>query len=108
MAQELAHSEHEVLSTGERIRIFRTRRKLSLRELAEVTGISPSSLSAYERDVSEPSGHALRALSLALGVSTDYLLRLRATPPKLTGKSTGRPRTPTQPPLVKAIRGGKT
>lgn len=106
MAQELAHSEHEVLSTGERIRIFRQRRKLSLRELADVTGISPSSLSAYERDAIDPSGHALRALSLALGVSTDYLLRLRATPPKLSGKRT-RPARPTQPPLVRAIQGGK-
>ena len=88
MAQEAAQSPHEILTTGERLRVLRKRRRMTLQQLADQTGLGRSSLSEYEGDKAIPSGEAIRVLALALGTSADYILRLKATPSKPSGKRT--------------------
>lgn len=59
---------------GERIRSKRTQRKLSLRQLAETTGFTPSFLSQIERNLAMPSIMSLRKLAEALEVPIFYFL----------------------------------
>lgn len=59
---------------GERIRARRKELDLSLRELAEVVGLTSSFLSLIERDQSSPSIESLRKISLALEVPVFYFL----------------------------------
>ncbi len=59
---------------GERIRAKRGQRKLSLRQLAEVTGFTPSFLSQVERNLAMPSIMSLRKLAEALEVPIFYFL----------------------------------
>lgn len=73
-------SPHDSLSTGERIQVLRRRKRLSLRELGDEVGVHFTTLARYERDEFSPNGEIIRKLALALGTSTDYLLRLRPTP----------------------------
>ena len=80
MAQEATVSPHDSLTTGERIRLLRGRRGLSLEELAQQTGIGRTSLSEYERDKRLPPGEVIRVLAITFGTSADYLLRLKPTP----------------------------
>jgi Zn-dependent peptidase ImmA (M78 family)/DNA-binding Xre family transcriptional regulator len=58
----------------DRLRIARRRRKLSSKELAERTGISPVTLSRLERTKQEPSPATLEALSKALGFPQAFFL----------------------------------
>lgn len=60
---------------GERIKQARTAAGLSLRELAEKTGVSAMAISKYETGKSTPSSGVLLALSKALGVPVEYFLR---------------------------------
>lgn len=71
-----APNPHDELSTGERIRLLRKRRRMSLRDLAAEASISDTALSEYERDEANASGEVIRRLALTLRTSTDYLLRL--------------------------------
>lgn len=57
-----------------RIRLYRERRAISLRKLAEQAGISASLLSQIERGRTEPSISSLRKIAEALSVSIFYLL----------------------------------
>jgi transcriptional regulator with XRE-family HTH domain len=59
---------------GEKIRKIRVDRNMSLRELAEKTGLTPSFLSQVERDLTEPSITSLRKISAALDVPIFYFL----------------------------------
>lgn len=59
---------------GDRIKALRMESKLSLRQLAELTGVSHSSLSSYEIGRREPSNISLEALSRFFDVKIDYLL----------------------------------
>jgi len=59
---------------GPRIRSKRTEKAMSLRELAERTGVTPSFLSLVERDRAEPSITTLRKIADALGVPIFYFL----------------------------------
>jgi transcriptional regulator with XRE-family HTH domain len=75
-----APSPHELLTTGERIRWLRRRQHLSQRALADAIGISEQALGNYERDERPLPGEVARALAVELKTTTDYLLRLKATP----------------------------
>jgi transcriptional regulator with XRE-family HTH domain len=77
MATEAPQSPHNDLTTGERIRLLRNRKHLTLRQLASEVGVHFTTLAAYERDEASPPGEVLRRVALTLGCSTDYLLRLR-------------------------------
>ncbi len=54
---------------GERIRLQRLEKRLSLKELAEETGLSTGFISQVERDLAEPSIASLRKISEALDVA---------------------------------------
>ena len=60
---------------GEFIRAQRERANLSLRRLAEKSGISNPYLSQIERGIRKPSAEILRNLSRALEISSDALYR---------------------------------
>jgi transcriptional regulator with XRE-family HTH domain len=53
---------------GARLRALRDRRGLSLRSLAEVSNLSPNTISLIERGVSSPSVATLHRLAIGLGV----------------------------------------
>lgn len=59
---------------GERIRRRRQQQELSLQQLADRTGLTPSFLSQVERGVTEPSISSLRRIARALGVPVFYFL----------------------------------
>src|SRR5580765_1303144 len=59
---------------GPRLRLVRSARQLSVRELARRVGCSASLISQIERGVSVPSVGVLSSLATELGTSIDYLL----------------------------------
>ena len=59
---------------GPRLRLVRSSRQLSVRELARRVGCSASLISQIERGVSAPSVGVLYSLATELGTSLDYLL----------------------------------
>jgi transcriptional regulator with XRE-family HTH domain len=59
---------------GPRLRLVRSSRQLSVRELARRVGCSASLISQIERGVSVPSVGVLYSLATELGTSLDYLL----------------------------------
>jgi transcriptional regulator with XRE-family HTH domain len=59
---------------GDRLRVARTARGLSLRSLADKLGVSPSLISQVERGLARPSVNTLYAMARALDVSFDELL----------------------------------
>lgn len=61
---------------AQRIRKSRTLLSWSQRELAQKLGVSRRLVSRWENSRSVPSIEMLIRLSVTLGVSTDYLLRL--------------------------------
>ncbi len=68
------------LTIQERIKDLRVERGLTLKELAEQTGLSSSALGSYEADDTKDISHyALIRLAKFYGVTTDYLLGLTET-----------------------------
>lgn len=63
-------------SFGERVTVFRKRNKYTKKQLAELTGISSSTLTIYERDQAAPKAEHAIKLALALNVSIDDLISL--------------------------------
>src|SRR6476619_5920518 len=72
MAQPRRSSEHPPI--GDRLRATRQERGLSLRELAERLGLSPSLISQVETGRARPSVSTLYAIANELDVSLDELL----------------------------------
>ena len=65
------------LTIQERIKDLRVERGLTLKELAEQTGLSSSALGSYEADDTKDISHyALIKLAKFYGVTADYLLGL--------------------------------
>ncbi|HHW44902.1 MAG TPA: helix-turn-helix transcriptional regulator [Desulfotomaculum sp.] len=62
------------MSLGQKIRDFRRERGITLTELARQLNISPSYLSAVEREIRKPSIPMLKRISEALNVSVSYLV----------------------------------
>ena len=68
------------LTNGERLKDLRVTHGLTLKELAEQTGLSASALGSYETDEEkEISPYSVTTLARFYGVSTDYLLGLTET-----------------------------
>lgn len=59
---------------GDRLARLRQERGLSQAELAKRVGVHPSQIHRYEAGAAEPTVGVLRALALALQVSTDALV----------------------------------
>jgi transcriptional regulator with XRE-family HTH domain len=70
---------------GDRIRLVRQARGLSLRGLAERLGVSPSLISQVETSRAKPSVSTLYAIATELGISLDELLFIVARPEATKG-----------------------
>lgn len=57
-----------------RLRKLRERRRVSRRVLADLCGVSKSTMSRYERGEQEPAARVVVELADYFDVSTDYLL----------------------------------
>src|SRR5213596_4329429 len=68
------------IDVGERLREIRSRRRLTLREVAERAGLSESFLSQVERGRSSASIASLRRIADALGVSIADLFEPEGLP----------------------------
>lgn len=69
-------STHEIRKFGEKVRRLRTRRGLTLKQLAAELGMDTHSyLSELESGKKQPSALLVLRLSRLFGVSTDVLLR---------------------------------
>ena len=62
------------MSLGSKIRDFRNERGLTLTQLAQKLDVSPSFLSAVERDIKKPSVIMLKKISSYLNISLSYLM----------------------------------
>jgi transcriptional regulator with XRE-family HTH domain len=62
------------MTLGEKIRIARTKKKMSQQELSEKAGTHQKNISKYEKDLVVPSATTLKAIADALEVTTDFLL----------------------------------
>ncbi len=65
---------------GDRLRVARSARGLSLRALADRLGVSPSLISQVERGLAKPSVNTLYAMARELEASLDELLFIDARP----------------------------
>lgn len=65
----------EDLNLGEKLQSFRTTRKMSIRELSQKTGITPSMLSQIERSLANPSINSLKVIAQALDVPLFYFFK---------------------------------
>lgn len=75
---------------GAYIRQYRSEQGLSLQELADRTGLSPSFLSQVERDVTEPSISSLRRIAAALDVPLYHFLGEAPAPQQVVRSGAGR------------------
>lgn len=68
-----------------RIYEIRIRKRLTQTELARLSGVSQSLISAYESGAKQPGGEAIAALAAGLDCSADYLLGLTDDPTAVRG-----------------------
>ena len=78
---------HETAALGIGIRAERLRQNMTLAQLAERTGLSPSALSQIERGVTDPSIGSLRRIGSALQVPFLRFLLERESPDLVVRKS---------------------
>lgn len=71
LGENRAKQAHLTDGSGEKIRILRKSKKLSLKDLSELSGLSVSQISHVERGVNAPSLRALRQLAAGLGVGVE-------------------------------------
>lgn len=62
----------ETYSLGDRLRQLRSERNISQRDLAQMAGLSPNSISLIERDETSPSVATLQSLATALNIRMSY------------------------------------
>ncbi len=62
----------EGIQIGEKLRLLRAERQMTLRELAEMAAVSASMLSQIENNKAYPSVRSLYAIAAALNVPVDY------------------------------------
>jgi transcriptional regulator with XRE-family HTH domain len=67
--------EVNMATIGERIRDVRERRRMTLDQLVERSGVSKGFLSDVENDKRSPNSEYLLKIANALGASVDFLLR---------------------------------
>jgi transcriptional regulator with XRE-family HTH domain len=78
-------------SVGQRLRELRVRRRLSLRALAEQSGLNANTLSLIENDKSSPSVATLQQAAAALGVPISAFFETSADTQRLTFHAAGQP-----------------
>lgn len=62
------------MTLGERIRVLRNSRNVSLRRLSEITGVSKTTLSDIENDTKNTSLETIEKIARAFGLTTAQLL----------------------------------
>jgi len=68
---------------GDRLRIWREKRGLSLRALAETCNVSPNTISLIERGLSSPCVNTLQCLATGLGIPITAFFETEGTPTRL-------------------------
>ena len=68
------------MKIGEKIKSLRRQRNMSLRELAQITGLSKTTLGDLEKDVKNPSLETLEKVAKAFGMAPAELLKETDTP----------------------------
>jgi len=79
-------------SVGPRIRNLRLQRRLTLKEIADKAGITPSALSQIERDHSNPTLGSLKAIATALGTTIGHLFPASAPSSRVVVRAAERKR----------------
>ncbi|MPN64248.1 HTH-type transcriptional regulator ImmR [bioreactor metagenome] len=64
------------MNFGEKLRLLRTEKGLTLKELGELTNQTFSNISRYERGIREPNIETIKMFADFFNVSVDYLLGL--------------------------------
>lgn len=62
----------KTFALGERLRLLRSERNISQRDLARMAGLSPNAISLIERDETSPSVATLQSLAAALNIRMSY------------------------------------
>ena len=60
---------------GERLRLYRLRKNMTRKELAEIAEVTVSTICNYENDVTAPNIRRLTAIARALDVTVSMLMR---------------------------------
>jgi transcriptional regulator with XRE-family HTH domain len=79
-------------AVGPRIRRLRLQRRLTLRDVADKAGITPSALSQIERDHSNPTLGTLKAIATTLGTTIGHLFPSTPAPDRLVVRAEERKR----------------
>ena len=69
--------EPNAQSLGERLRLYRCRKHMSRKELAEYIGVTTSTICNYENDITSPNIKRLTDISRALDVTLSMLMHGR-------------------------------
>jgi transcriptional regulator with XRE-family HTH domain len=77
---------------GERLKFLREQMKLSQDALDELVGLGEDSTMRYETGESDPSAAQIKALAVALQVTTDYLLGITDNPEGYADRNRRNPR----------------
>ncbi|HEY3057547.1 MAG TPA: helix-turn-helix domain-containing protein, partial [Chloroflexota bacterium] len=85
-SQTVARDTDPEAALGNGIRTERLRQNMTLAQLAELTGLSPSALSQIERGVTDPSIGSLRRIASALQVPFFQFLLERESPDPVVRK----------------------
>ena len=64
------------MKIGERIKELRNEKKITQKELSQMTNIAQSTISGWEKNLFEPTASAIKILCIVFDVSADYLLGL--------------------------------
>ncbi|SMB97866.1 Transcriptional regulator, contains XRE-family HTH domain [Thermanaeromonas toyohensis ToBE] len=59
---------------GKRLRFYRQKKRLTLKDVEEITGLHATTISGYERGIREPSYKVLRTLAKVYDIPVAYLL----------------------------------
>lgn len=59
---------------GKRLRFYRQKKRLTLKDVEEITGLHATTISGYERGIREPSYKVLRILAKVYDIPVAYLL----------------------------------
>jgi transcriptional regulator with XRE-family HTH domain len=98
--------EAESVEVGQRLRLLRDERGISMRTLARRSGLSANALSMIERGLTSPSVSTLNKLAMALEVPITAFFRLEPVREQIVfRKASERARVPFQRGLIEGLGG---
>jgi transcriptional regulator with XRE-family HTH domain len=90
-------------SLGERLRQLRSERNISQRDLAQLSGLSPNSISLIERDETSPSVATLQSLANALNIRMSYFFEEETPTSVLHIKPGARPKIDSEGVIIQGM-----